>query len=103
MNHTSGVMRYEFKDQFLKDLTANPGKKWRPEELIEYVLDEKSSFNAGEGWEYSDTNYILLGMIIEYLTGEAHYRILKREILQPLKLTNTFPSDGRKLQGLAQG
>src|SRR5690606_15638833 len=63
MNHTSGVMRYEFKEQFTTDLTNSPTKAWKPEELLSYVLDEQPSFKAGEGWEYSDTNYILLGMI----------------------------------------
>ncbi len=103
MNHTSGVMRYEFKDQFLKDLTANPDKTWKPEELLSYVLDEKASFNAGEGWEYSDTNYILLGMIIEKITGESYYDLLQKNILGPLKLTNTFPQDRRHLKCLAHG
>ena len=103
MNHTSGVMRYEFKEQFLKDLTANPGKIWPPDELVRYVLDEKAPFNAGEGWDYSDTNYILLGMIIEKITGEKYYDLLRKNILQPFKLLNTFPSDSRNLKGLAQG
>lgn len=103
MNHTSGVMRYEFKEQFTKDLTANPDKEWKPTELLQYILDEKASFAAGEGWEYSDTNYILLGMIIEAITGKKYYDLLKARILQPLKLNNTLPSDGRKLKGLSQG
>jgi D-alanyl-D-alanine carboxypeptidase len=103
MNHTSGVMRYEFKETFTKDLSANPSKSWKPEELLAYILDEKASFKAGEGWEYSDTNYILLGMIIEKLTGKKYYDILEKEILGPLKLKNTFPSDHRRLEGLAQG
>ncbi|MGZ8522932.1 MAG: serine hydrolase domain-containing protein [Chitinophagaceae bacterium] len=103
MNHTSGVMRYEFKDRFLKDLTANPVKAWKPEELLSYVLDEIPLFNAGEGWDYSDTNYILLGMIIEKITGEKYYDLLKKDILQPFKLVNTFPSDNRNLKGLTQG
>lgn len=103
MNHTSGVMRYEFKEQFTKDLTANPAKAWMPADLLQYILDEKASFAAGEGWEYSDTNYILLGMIIEQITGKKYYDVLKSRILQPFKLTNTLPSDGRKLKGLAQG
>lgn len=34
MNHTSGLVRYEFKDQFTKDLTANPEKIWKPAELV---------------------------------------------------------------------
>ena len=64
MNHTSGLVRYEFKDQFTKDLTANPEKIWRPAELLSYLLDEKPPFEAGKGWDYSDSNYIVLGMII---------------------------------------
>jgi D-alanyl-D-alanine carboxypeptidase len=103
MNHTSGVMRYEFKDQFTKDLTANPGKAWKPEDLLHYILDEQPSFVAGEGWEYSDTNYILLGMIIEQVTGKKYYDLVKDRIFRPLQLGKTFPSDGRKLKGLAQG
>jgi D-alanyl-D-alanine carboxypeptidase len=44
MNHTSGLVRYEFKDQFTKDLTANPEKVWKPAELVAYLLDEKPPF-----------------------------------------------------------
>jgi D-alanyl-D-alanine carboxypeptidase len=103
MNHTSGVMRYEFKEQFTKDLTANPAKEWKPQDLLQYILDEKASFPAGQGWEYSDTNYILLGMILEQITGKAYYKLLKENILEPLGLKNTLPSDKRKLDKLAQG
>lgn len=103
MNHTSGVMRYEFKEAFTKDLTANPDKFWKPEELLSYVLDEKASFEAGKGWEYSDTNYILLGMILEKITDRKFYQLVNEDLLQPLQLKNTFPSDRRMLPGLAQG
>lgn len=103
MNHTSGVMRYEFKDQFTRDLTANHNKTWKPEDLLQYILDEEASFPAGTGWEYSDTNFILLGMIIEQITGKKFYDLAKRELLQPFKLENTFPSDSRKLTGLVLG
>jgi len=48
MNHTSGLVRYEFKDQFTKDLTANPDKIWKPEELLAYLFDEKAPFEAGK-------------------------------------------------------
>lgn len=102
MNHTSGIMRYEFKEQFTTDLTNAPDKTWKPEELLHYVLDEQPSFKAGEGWEYSDTNFILLGMIIEKITSQPYYAILQKEILTPFKLSNTFPSDKINLPGLAQ-
>jgi D-alanyl-D-alanine carboxypeptidase len=103
LNHTSGIMRYEFKESFTADLTANPDKVWKPAELVSYVLNEQPAFKAGEGWEYSDTNYILLGMIIEKITGQPYYALLKRNILKPYKLTSTKPSVQRKLKGLVQG
>lgn len=103
MNHTSGVMRYEFKPAFTKDLSSQPDKVWTPEELIRYVLDEKADFQAGKGWDYSDTNYILLAMILEKVTGRKYYEILTTDILAPQKLLHTRPSDKRKLDGLCQG
>ena len=103
MNHTSGLVRYEFKEQFTKDLTANPEKSWKPAELVAYLLDEKPPFAAGESWDYSDTNYIVLGMIIEKVTGRKFYDEASRRLLRPLKLSNTIPQDGPKLKGVVQG
>lgn len=103
MNHSSGVMRYEFKDTFTTDLTNNPDKIWTPADLMSYVLDEQAPFEAGTGWDYSDTNYILLGMVIEQITGKKYYDILQANILTKFDLKNTFPSDKRKVTGLAQG
>jgi D-alanyl-D-alanine carboxypeptidase len=103
MNHTSGLVRYEFKDQFTKDLTANPDKVWKPEELVAYILDTQAPFAAGKGWDYSDTNYIVLGMIMEKVTGKKFYDLAKTRVLDPLKLADTRPSDRPKIKGLVQG
>ena len=103
MNHTSGLVRYEFKEQFTKDLTANPDKVWKPAELVAYLLDEKPPFEAGKGWDYSDTNYIVLGMIIEKVTGRKFYDEANRRLIKPLKLTGTIPQDGPRLRGVVQG
>ncbi len=103
MNHTSGLIRYEFKEDFTKDLTTNPDKVWKPEELLSYLFDQKAPFEAGKGWDYSDTNYIVLGMIIERVTGRTYYEEVKTRILKPLKLNNTKPQDKRKIKGLIQG
>jgi D-alanyl-D-alanine carboxypeptidase len=103
MNHTSGLVRYEFKEQFTKDLTAQPDKVWRPEELVSYILDTKPPFEAGKGWDYSDTNYIVLGMIIERVTGKRYYDLVEKRILKPLKLKNTVPQNSRTIKGLIQG
>ncbi|HNU09341.1 MAG TPA: serine hydrolase domain-containing protein, partial [Pyrinomonadaceae bacterium] len=103
MNHTSGLVRYEFNDKFLADLKASPDKVWGPEELIAYLFDSKAPFEAGKGWDYSDTNYIVLGMIIEKVTGKRYYDLARKQLLKRLKLKLTFPQDKRRLKGLVQG
>jgi D-alanyl-D-alanine carboxypeptidase len=103
MNHTSGIIRYEFNDRFITDLLAAPDKVWQPVEQLAYLFDTQAPFAAGEGWDYSDTNYIILGMIIEKLTGNKYYDEMRRRILEPLELHNTVPSNSRRVPGLVQG
>jgi len=103
MSHTSGLVRYEFNPNFLKDLTADPQKYWKPVELISYLFDEKAPFEAGKGWDYSDTNYIVLGMIIEKVTGTKYYDLAVNNVLKPQKLENTKPQDGPEIEGLVPG
>jgi len=103
MNHTSGIIRYEFNERFIDDLLAQPAKVWSPVEQLAYLFDTEAPFPAGEGWDYSDTNYIVLGMIIERLTGSSYYDELRRRILEPLDLENTVPSNSRRIPGLVQG
>jgi D-alanyl-D-alanine carboxypeptidase len=103
MNHTSGLARYEYNEQFTADLTKQPDKTWRPEELLSYILDTEPPFAAGAGWQYSDTNYILLGLIIERVTGSTYYQQLDRRLLIPFKLRDTVPSNSRRIPGLVPG
>jgi D-alanyl-D-alanine carboxypeptidase len=103
MSHTSGIIRYEFDDRFITDLVASPDRVWQPEELLSYLFDTEAPFAAGDGWEYSDTNYIILGLIIELLTGNSYYDEMRNRILQPLELHNTVPTDTRRVPGLVQG
>jgi D-alanyl-D-alanine carboxypeptidase len=103
MNHTSGLVRYEFKDAFTRDLTAQPDRVWQPAELVAYILGEPAPFAAGEGWDYSDTNYIVLGMIIERVGGRILHDQIRTRLLEPLRLARTVPSDSRIIAGLVQG
>jgi D-alanyl-D-alanine carboxypeptidase len=61
-------------------------KVWKPAEMLQYVLDLPPVHPAGDGWAYSDTNYIILGMLVEKWTGEDLYVLLRKRILKPLKL-----------------
>ncbi len=103
MTHTSGLVRYEFQPKFTADLTAQPAKVWTPQELLSYILDLKPPFLPGQQWEYSDTNYIVLGLILEKASGAPYYDLLRKRILGPLKLADTVPSDSRTIPGLVQG
>jgi D-alanyl-D-alanine carboxypeptidase len=103
MRHTSGLVRYEFQPTAMAALRASPFKEWTPEERLSYIFDSKPPFAAGQGWEYSDTNYIVLGMIIERLLGEPYYSAVRKRVLEPHALRNTLPSDRRALPGVVNG
>lgn len=103
MNHTSGLVRYEFDPRATAVLREQPMKAWTPEERLSYLFDTAAPFAAGAGWDYSDTNYIVLGMILERITGRPYHDELRRRLLGPLGLANTIPSDRPDLPGLANG
>ena len=103
LNHRTGMPRYVFQEEFLAEMKKNPTRKFTPKERLEYVLNKPPVHKAGEGWGYSDTNYILLGMVIEKVSGESFYELLKNRILIPHQLSHTYPSIQQKLPGLVQG
>jgi D-alanyl-D-alanine carboxypeptidase len=103
MTHTSGLVRYELDPKFTADLSANPDKVWSGEDRLAYLFDAAPPFAPGKGWEYSDTNFIVLGMIIERAGGAPYYDQLRTRILAPLGLKDTIPADSRVVPGLVQG
>lgn len=103
MNHTSGIVRYEFDPRFRADLTAAPMRTFSPEDRLAYLFDADPPFVPGEGWEYSDTNYILVAMLIEKVTGSTAYAEIRRRVLEPLELRETVPLTGPEVRGLVQG
>lgn len=103
MTHTSGLVRYEMNPKFTADLRAQPDKVWTPEEEVAYLFDAAPPFAAGQGWDYSDTNYIVLGMIMEKITGTKAYDEIRTRFLQPLKLTGVVPQVARRIAGLVPG
>jgi len=103
LSHTSGLPRYVEERVFWEDLATEPDRVWQPVELLAYILDHPPLHPAGEGWAYSDTNFIVLGMIIEQVTGSTVYEEVERRFIVPLGLTRTAPSTARHLPGLIQG
>ncbi len=103
LRHQSGLERYEFKPEFWEELMLDPERTWSPTELLEFVFDDEPMFPAGQGWAYADTNYIMLGMIIERATGRRFYDLADEWVNEPNLLTDTIPSTSLILPGVVQG
>lgn len=101
MNHTSGLGGYD--EKFMTSLVKEPERARTPTELIESLLDKKPLFAAGERFEYSDLNFVLVAMICEEVTGRAAVAEIERRLLKPLGLRDTIPSDRQRLPGLVPG
>ena len=103
LHHQSGIPRYVFKPSFFPDCVASPDKVWTPKELLSYIFDDDPMFAPGKGWAYSDTNFIVIGMIIEKASGMTFYEYVRKNFLDPLGLKATLASDSRRIPGLVQG
>lgn len=103
LSHTSGLGRYVTDGRFLADLAARPDREWQPNELLNYVLDTRPEVSAGKLWTYAETNYLLLGMIIEQIAGEPYSEVLAKRLLEPFKLKDTLPLESLAAAGVVQG
>jgi D-alanyl-D-alanine carboxypeptidase len=93
LNHTAGVPQYT--DIVWRELHASPQARfrtWSPRELVALVAGLPLDFTPGTAWSYSNTGYILLGLVVEAATGARLDRELARRIFGPLELRHTsFP------------
>lgn len=103
LNHTSGIPEYVYKKELWQTLHQNPDKIWSVKERLSYVFNTSPVNTPGKGWFYADANYLVLGLIIEKVTGQTYYDVLTERILKPCKLQHTFPADRRSLPGLVGG
>jgi D-alanyl-D-alanine carboxypeptidase len=88
---TSGIADYT-TDAFLNALAVAPQRVWSPAELVSLVADQPPMFPAGTGWYYSNTNYVMLGIVAEQVTGQPLRQLLADRIFGPLNMTGcSFP------------
>ena len=94
LNHTSGVYNYTEDPRLLGELVRNPLALWSPTALVELATSHRPLFAPGAGWSYSNTGFILLGMVVEKATAHALADELRARIFEPLALTRTsLPSE----------
>ncbi len=90
LNHTSGIKDYDEDITFRLDFLNDPFRPIPPEKLLEYIYGESPYFPAGRGHQYSDTNYLLLAMIMDRVLGESHAKFISERIIRHLGLENTY-------------
>ncbi|MGG2065455.1 serine hydrolase domain-containing protein [Bacillus sp. S14(2024)] len=87
LNHTSGIADYlKSKDVDM----MNTKKTYTAEEIVKIGLSLPPDFAPGKGWSYSNTGYVLLGILIEKVTGNSYAEEIENRIIEPLELSNTF-------------
>ncbi|MFF7093507.1 serine hydrolase domain-containing protein [Streptomyces rubradiris] len=94
LQHTSGLYDYIDDEVFRAKFTGPAFFSHRydgatPEELVRTALAHRPLFGPGDGWSYSNTNYILAGMVIEKATGNSYASEVERRIIRPLGLRGT--------------
>ncbi|CAN5635901.1 serine hydrolase domain-containing protein [soil metagenome] len=83
---TSGVADYT-TTEFLNATATDPQRVWSPDELVATVAGEPPMFPAGQGWYYSNTNFVMLGIIAERVTGQPLRQLITDRIFGPLGMT----------------
>lgn len=86
LTHTSGIPNMTSFPGFIKDVSRNA---YTPAQLVKISADSTLEFKPGERFAYSNSGYLLLGYIIEKVTGKSYEQVLQEHILTPLGMTNT--------------
>ena len=90
---TAGVPEY-ITDAFVEDFSADPGAAFTPQQLIGYALSEEPVSEPGEEHIYINTSTLLLGEVVEQVTGQNFEQALAERILDPLALADTtYPTE----------
>lgn len=90
LKHETGIPDLIEQDAFYLAITNQPNKKWKPEELLSFIYDKPADFAPRDTAVYSNTNTLLVSMVLEAASGRHHNDLLHRYLLQPLRLNNTY-------------
>ncbi|HEY8900639.1 MAG TPA: serine hydrolase domain-containing protein [Chthoniobacterales bacterium] len=88
-NMTSGIFNYTEDQPFIIDFVFHPTKTWTDRQIVAVANRHKPYFKPGDGWHYSNTNTVLLGMVIERVTGNPLRTEITRHLIRPLGLDHT--------------
>lgn len=86
----SGLANFSANPAFGEALTSDPYRYFPPQELLGYAFSQPMVFAPGEGFLYSNTNTVLLGLLVEKLSGQPLHDYIRDHITAPLGLADTF-------------
>ncbi len=86
---TSGYHDYVEAPGFFPALDADPFRTFTPRQLLSYAVSEQLIYRPGTNWSYAHTNYVILGLALEKITGQKMTRLMRDRVLRPLGLTHT--------------
>jgi D-alanyl-D-alanine carboxypeptidase len=91
LTHTSGVPNYFRQDSFAAQLRGEPRRAWRPVELVDHAARHGAPhFGPGESFEYSDTGYVIAGILVEHATGRHLHEVYRELVFDPLGMEATW-------------
>ncbi|MFD7785762.1 serine hydrolase domain-containing protein [Streptomyces nojiriensis] len=89
----SGLFNYSMDGDFIAQLQADPERYVAPRQLLDYSFKHPVQFEPGAEFDYSNTNLILLGLVVEKITGRPLHEVIAKDVLGPAGLRNTvFPT-----------
>jgi D-alanyl-D-alanine carboxypeptidase len=89
LSHRSGIFDYVDDQRVFDPYLTDPGFTWQPRELVALAVSHPAGFAPGARYEYSNTNYVLLGLVIEAATGDTVGAELQQRVFTPLGLSHT--------------
>ena len=100
LNHTSGLFDVVDDEEFFRDVFTDPLREYTPEQLVGIATEHPPVFEPGEGWSYSSTGYVLLGLVLERVTRRSVTALVRDRIAEPLGLDDTsLPARSPDLPG----
>jgi D-alanyl-D-alanine carboxypeptidase len=104
LQHTSGIYDYNDDDTWnpfasIETFEQRRRQHYEPEELVAVAMRHPQGFPPGTQWDYSNTNYVLAGMVIEAVTGDPWQDEVADRIVAPLGMEHTIAPTGSQMPG----
>ncbi|MFF7934351.1 serine hydrolase [Streptomyces sp. NPDC007940] len=89
----SGLFPYTDDPDFQHDLLSDPQRTFTPKQVLAYGFKHKNTFAPGAQFQYSNTNFVLLGLVVEKVSGHGLAGFIEKRVLRPARLSHTLLPD----------